>query len=52
LLRLDSARARNALDWKPRWSLAQALERTVAWQKAWKQGADMKAVSLDQIQAY
>jgi CDP-glucose 4,6-dehydratase len=52
LLRLDSARARDALDWKPRWSLADALEKTVAWQKAWKRGADMAAVSLDQIQAY
>ena len=52
LLRLDSARARNALDWKPRWSLAEALEKTVAWHKAWKHGADMAAVSLDQIRAY
>ena len=52
LLRLDSARARNALDWKPRWSLADALEKTVAWQKAWKQGADMAAISGEQIRAY
>ena len=52
LLRLDSARACNALHWKPRWSLANALEKTVAWQKAWLQGADMTVVSLDQIHAY
>jgi len=52
LLRLDSARARNALDWKPRWSLEDALEKTVAWQKAWKRGADMAAVCRDQIRAY
>jgi len=52
LLRLDSARARNALEWTPRWSLADALEKTVAWQKAWKQGDDMATVSRDQIRAY
>ena len=52
VLRLDSARARDALDWKPRWSLADALERTVAWQRAWSRGADMAAVSSDQIRAY
>jgi len=52
LLRLDSTRARTALGWKPRWSLEQALERTVAWQQAWSQGVDMMAVSVDQIRAY
>ncbi|MHB1326338.1 MAG: CDP-glucose 4,6-dehydratase [Thermoleophilia bacterium] len=51
-LRLDSTNARTALGWKPRWSLQQALEQTVAWQQAWKQGADMVTVSLDQIRAY
>ena len=52
LLRLDSTNARTALGWKPRWSLEQSLERTVAWQQAWDQGADMTALSLDQIRAY
>lgn len=52
LLRLDSTCARNALCWEPRWSLEQALERTVAWQQAWNRGADMTAVSVDQIRAY
>lgn len=52
LLRLDSTNARTALGWKPRWSLQHALEQTVAWHQAWKQGADMAAVSLEQIQTY
>jgi CDP-glucose 4,6-dehydratase len=30
-LQLDSARARQMLQWKPRWSLDQALEKTAAW---------------------
>jgi CDP-glucose 4,6-dehydratase len=52
LLRLDSTRTRTVLGWKPRWSLPSALERTIAWQRACSGGADMMAVSFDQIHAY
>ena len=52
LLRLDITRARTDLGWMPRWSLQQALEQTVSWHRAWKRGADMVAVSLEQIRAY
>lgn len=52
LLRLDSANARGELGWRPRWPLDQAVERTVAWQRAWGSGADMAAFSLEQIGAY
>ncbi len=52
VLRLDSTRARNALGWRPRWSLEQAIERTVAWQRALAGGDDMRSVSLDQIRDY
>ena len=52
LLRLDSTLARTELGWKPRWSLEQALAQTVAWYRAWSRGADMAAISLDQIRAY
>jgi CDP-glucose 4,6-dehydratase len=52
LLRLDSTNARSDLRWRPRWSLEQAVERTVAWQKAWGMGTDMAAFSLEQIGEY
>jgi len=51
-LRLDSTLARTELGWKPRWPLDQALAQTVAWYQAWTRGADMAAISLDQIRAY
>lgn len=51
-LRLDNAMARSRLGWKPRWSLEEALEHTVAWHRAWTIGADMPRVSYDQIRAY
>jgi CDP-glucose 4,6-dehydratase len=49
LLRLDSARSRADLGWRPGWSLDQAIEHTVAWHRAWRHGEDMQAVSQTQI---
>ena len=52
LLRLDSSQARSELGWRPRWSLHEALEHTVAWQQAWQRGEDMQAVCRQQIAIY
>lgn len=52
LLRLDSSAARSLLCWRPRWTIAQALERTVSWHQAWLRGEDMAATSLEQIAVY
>lgn len=52
LLRLDSAQARSQLGWRPRLSLAQALEWTVDWYKACMRGEDMHQYSVDQIAKY
>lgn len=51
-LRLDSTRARRELAWLPRWSLSEALERTVAWHRRFGEGADMTHVTLEQIAEY
>jgi len=40
-LKLDISKARAGLRWQPRWSLGEALERIVAWHRAWLSGADM-----------
>jgi CDP-glucose 4,6-dehydratase len=52
LLRLDSEAAHTVLGWSPRWSLEEALGRTVRWQQAWLAGEDMQELSLHQIDAY
>jgi CDP-glucose 4,6-dehydratase len=52
LLRLDSTLARTSLGWTPKWTLPAALEQTVAWQKAWRRGDDMAAVTASQIDTY
>ncbi|MHB1357690.1 MAG: CDP-glucose 4,6-dehydratase, partial [Anaerolineae bacterium] len=51
-LKLDSSKARAHLGWEPRWGLGTALDRTCAWHIAWRQGQDMRAVSLAQIAEY
>ncbi len=51
-LKLDSSKARFQLGWQPRWNLQTALGMTLAWHQAWRQGADMTAVGLEQIHHY
>ncbi len=48
-LRLDSAKARARLGWRPAWTLETALARTVEWHRAHRKGADMKRMCFDQI---
>jgi len=52
MLSLDSTRAHRLLGWRPRWSLTDALQRTLEWHLAWKTGRDLHAVCVAQIQAH
>lgn len=51
-LALDCSKANRELGWHPRWSLAEALEATIEWVKAYKSGADMHEICLSQIEKY
>lgn len=51
-LRLDSSKARSRLGWYPRWNLQTALDKTLAWHQAWRQGSDMATISVQQIHEY
>jgi CDP-glucose 4,6-dehydratase len=51
-LKLDSARARARLGWRPRWDLSDALASIVAWYEALRAGEDMREVTLGQIEAF
>ena len=51
-LSLDNTKARERLGWRPRWSIADALARTIDWHLAWKAGGDMRAKCLEQIRAH
>jgi CDP-glucose 4,6-dehydratase len=51
-LKLDSSRARLALGWRPPVGLEEALASIVEWYQALREGADMRAVTLGQIDAF
>jgi CDP-glucose 4,6-dehydratase len=51
-LRLDSAKARSRLGWKPRLPLQTAIEWTVDWYKKQARGEDARALTLAQIERY
>lgn len=51
-LKLDISKARQRLQWAPRWSLQTALPRITEWHQAWLSGTDMHAICLQQIYQY
>jgi CDP-glucose 4,6-dehydratase len=50
-LKLDSSRARTRIGWRPPVALGAALASIVEWHRALSEGADMRAVTLGQIEA-
>ena len=51
-LKLDISKARQRLQWAPRWSLELALKHITEWHQAWVKGEDMRAICLKQIKQY
>jgi CDP-glucose 4,6-dehydratase len=51
-LKLDISKARQRLQWVPRWSLGTTLKHIVDWHQAWLSDEDMRAVCMNQISLY
>lgn len=51
-LKLDCSKAHMQLGWQPRWNLLHTLEKISEWHKAHQAGADMQALTLQQIREY
>lgn len=51
-LKLDISKAKELLNWEPKWNLDEALTNTVSWHKAWLNGSDMQKFCIKQIQNY
>ena len=52
VLKLDSALAQQKLQWRPRYKLPQAIEKSVDWYKRFYQGESAHRLCLEQIDAY
>jgi CDP-glucose 4,6-dehydratase len=48
-LKLDSSQARERLGWTPLLGLEAGLKATVDWYRRWREGEDLRAVTLGQI---
>jgi CDP-glucose 4,6-dehydratase len=51
-LKLDCSKAKESLNWQPRWRLVEAIEKICVWHKAHLAGSDMQAMCLHQIKQY
>jgi CDP-glucose 4,6-dehydratase len=51
-LKLDSSRARTRLGWRPLVALEETLQSIVDWYLALRDGGDVRAVTLGQIEAF
>ena len=52
LLKLDCAKIKAALGWRPRWDAQMAIEKTVEWTKTWQAGQDVVATMERQIEEF
>ena len=52
MLRLDSGKAADVLQWTPRWQLAAGLDATVRWYDGYRRQEDVRALTLQQIEEF
>jgi CDP-glucose 4,6-dehydratase len=52
LLRLDSSKARETLKWSPLLDFGETIDWTAQWYRAFADQRDMKAITLEQVDAY
>lgn len=51
-LSLDCLKANRELDWRPAWSIGDAIEKIIEWHRAKLIGADMRQITIQQIDKY
>lgn len=51
-LKLDCSKIKNTLNWKQKWNIEQAIQKTVEWTKKYKDKEDIKQFTESQIKEY
>ena len=51
-LKLDCSKLKTAINWRPRWNLETAVEKTVEWTKCWSLGGNVNECMDRQIQEF
>ena len=52
LLKLDISKAIKKLNWKPTWNLKTAIKKVLEWQETYKNGVNIREISLKQIKDF
>lgn len=51
-LKLDCSRIKSRIGWKPRWRIAEAVQKTVEWAKAYRDGGDIRSCMEAQVREF
>ena len=51
-LKLDCSKIKSVMHWKPRWHIADAIEKTAEWSRVYLAGGDVNAVMEKQIKEF
>ena len=51
-LKLDCSKIKSILGWKPKWTMSDAIVKTVEWYKVWRDGGDVVGCMDRQIGEY
>jgi CDP-glucose 4,6-dehydratase len=51
-LKLDCSKLKAAFNWKPRWHIEEAVQRTVEWTKIWLNGRSVSEIMDRQIRVF
>lgn len=51
-LKLDCSKLKSIFDWRPRWDVMHAIEKTVEWTRAYLDNGDIAAIMDNQINQY
>lgn len=51
-LKLDCSRLKRTFGWKPAWNIETAVDKTVEWAKAWRDGKDAEGCMKAQIDEF
>ncbi len=52
LLRLDCSKLKSVFGWKPTWQIEEAVQQTVEWSKAYRNGEDIRESMSSQIRSF
>jgi len=51
-LKLDISKSKNFLQWEPRWSIDNSLDKVIEWHKEWIEGKDIRKLCEEQIKSF